>query len=235
MTLEHTTLLNGRVSLHQPLFGLRASTDSVLLAASVEAKAGEHLLDMGCGAGGVGLCALARHDGLVLSGVDIQSDMIDVARKNAPDHDFKVGDIADKHLYDRESFDHIVMNPPYFEDGKKQPSLDPARDVAFRTDNFDQWMASALHWVKQGGSVSVIHKADMLGQILSLASGKFGAIEIWPVHSKSQAEAIRVVIRMRRNRKTPLTIHPAVILFDDDGTPSARSNAILRDGAGLIE
>jgi tRNA1(Val) A37 N6-methylase TrmN6 len=237
MSVEHTTLLNGRVSLLQPSFGLRASTDSVLLSASLDAKKGEHILDMGCGSGAVGLCAVERlkDQKLNLTGIDIQPDLIEIAKQNAPFYQFITGDITDKSHFEREAFDHILMNPPYFEDGKKQPSMDESRDIAFRTDNFDQWMASALHWVKHGGSVSVIHKPDALDQILMQGHRKFGAIEIWPVHSKPNGDAIRVIVRMIRNRKTPMVMHPPIILFNEDGSESERSKSILRHAKGLVE
>ena len=235
MSVEQTTLLNGRVKLLQPSFGLRASTDSVLLASVLRAKAGESILDMGCGTGSVGLCALERLGdlNLKLTGIDIQADLVAVACKNAQNQKFITGDITDKTHFAAESFDHILLNPPYFEDGKKQPSANESRDIAFRTNNFKSWIASALHWVKQGGSVSVIHKPDALDQILAHASGKFGAIEVFPIYSKHNASAIRVVVTMVRNRKTPMIIHPPVILFNEDGSESARSKAILRDARGL--
>lgn len=237
MSYERTTLLDGRVKLLQPSFGLRASTDSVLLASILQAKQGETILDMGCGTGSVGLCAVERlrDQNLKLTGVDIQPELIEVALQNAPHHTFICSDIKHKDLFAPQSFDHILMNPPYFEDGKKIPSTDESRDIAFRTDDFKSWMESALHWVKHGGSVSVIHKPDALSQILMHADRKFGAIEIWPIHSKADKPAIRVIVKMIRNRKTPLTMHPPVVLFDVEGGESARSKDILRNAKGLVE
>ena len=239
MTLDKTTLLNGRVKLTQSVDGLRASMDSVLLANAVTASSGQAILDMGCGTGAVGLSVHARMPALNLSitGIDIQDQMIAIARENAEANnlmaDYKVADVADKSIFAAQGFDHIVMNPPYYASGARQQSPDPVRERAY-TGDLETWMGSALYWVKHGGSLSVIHRADALNDILFYAERKFGAIEVWPVHSKPYEPAIRVIVKMIRNRKTPLTLYPPIVMFDENGQPSARSNALLRDGAGLV-
>lgn len=218
MTAQHTTLMNGRVQLLQSENGLRASMDSVLLSSILNAKTGQSFLDMGCGTGAVGLCSYERLRvlNLKLHGLDIQSQMIDIAKDNAKlnhinDAQYHVGDVNDKSQFNAETFDHIIMNPPYYNEGERLSSPDPAREKAYSGD-LDIWIASALHWVKQGGSINMIHRADALDSILTLIKGKFGAIEIWPVHSKPDQPAIRVLVRAIRNRKTPMTIHPPIML-----------------------
>lgn len=238
MSADHTTLLDGRVTLMQTQDGLRASMDSVLLASAVEAKSNERILDMGCGTGSVGLCVYVRHPEIQLNGVDIQSQMIDLATENAVHNKVKrssyiCGDVSDKSLFEAETFDHIVMNPPYYKDGERQQSPDVSREKAY-TGDLDIWIASALHWVRQGGSLTLIHRADKLDEIISLSYKKFGAVEVFPIYSKPEESAKRVIVRMVRNRKTPLTLYPPVILFNEDGEQSSRAKSILRDGSGLI-
>jgi tRNA1(Val) A37 N6-methylase TrmN6 len=240
MTAEHTSLLNGKVPLHQYEEGLRASTDTVLLAASAPSDKGARILDMGCGTGAVGLCVQARLrlEDIALTGIDCQANLIQLAEVNARENNlqnrswFIEGDVGNKAIFNPESFDIIMMNPPYYEEGKRQQSPDASREKAYSGD-LEVWMKSATHWLRQGGTLCVIHRADGLSDILNLAQKRFGAIEIWPVHSKADESAIRVVIRMVRNRKTPLIIYPPVILFDENGEQTAQANAVLRDGEGL--
>ena len=240
MSADYTTLLNGRVKLIQTKDGLRASTDSVLLAAAVTASECDNILDMGCGTGSVGLCINERLKDLKLSitGIDIQDKMILLAERNAKENNLKnegkyiSGDIQNKSLFKAEAFDHIVMNPPYYCEGERQKSNDPTREIAY-SGELQNWIGSALHWVKQGGSLTVIHRADRLDKILTLVHGKFGAITIWPIYSKPNEPAIRIIVKMIRNRKTPLTLRPPIILYNENGQATNHSYDLLRKGKAL--
>ena len=67
--LTRDAMLGGKVQIWQPREGYRAGTDPVLLAASVEARAGQSVLELGCG-GGAALCCLgARVPGVRLAGL----------------------------------------------------------------------------------------------------------------------------------------------------------------------
>ena len=76
-------LLGGRVRLLQPVEGYRAAIDPVLLAAAVPARAGEQVLDLGCGAGAATFCLTARVPGVRVTGLEIQPLGVDLARRNA--------------------------------------------------------------------------------------------------------------------------------------------------------
>ncbi|MGB0439250.1 MAG: methyltransferase, partial [Paracoccaceae bacterium] len=51
-SLTCNAFLGGRAQIWQPRDGYRAGIDPVLLAASVPARPGERILDLGCGGGG---------------------------------------------------------------------------------------------------------------------------------------------------------------------------------------
>ena len=80
--LSHDAFLGGRLHLWQPKAGYRAGVDPVLLAASVPAKAGQSVLDLGCGVGTAALCLGARVPGLGLVGVERQADYAALAARN---------------------------------------------------------------------------------------------------------------------------------------------------------
>ena len=54
--LSHDAFLGGRLRIAQPRAGYRAGIDPVLLAASIPARAGQNVLDLGCGSGIAALC-----------------------------------------------------------------------------------------------------------------------------------------------------------------------------------
>jgi len=242
MTVKETTLLNGKIRLSQGDGGLKASMDTVLLAAAVMASDGEHILDMGCGTGGAGLCVLKRLEdkNIHLHGIDVQADLLDLAIINSCDNNFDdrctfvTGDIHNKTNYTENKFDHILTNPPYYEAGTRQNSIDPSRDIAFSHTDIKTWIDRAYYWLKPHGSLTIIHRADMLHKILLAVGTRFGKIEIWPIHSKADKPAIRIIVKLLKNRRSPSILHPAIIMFDADGQESRTSKRILRDGEGLI-
>ena len=62
---------------------------------------------------------------------------------------------------------------------------------------------------------------------------KWGAIEVIAVHPRPDAAAIRVLVRARKGRRTPLSILPALVLADAAGLPTPAAEAILRGAAAL--
>jgi tRNA1(Val) A37 N6-methylase TrmN6 len=68
-------LLAGKVALWQPTRGYRVAVDPVLLAAAVEPKAGDRVLDMGCGVAAISLCLLARCPDISVVGLERNVDL----------------------------------------------------------------------------------------------------------------------------------------------------------------
>ena len=67
--------------------------------------AGKHLLDAGCGSGAASSRAALR--GAIVSGLDAAEGMIERARRQVPDGDFRVGDLEELPFDDR-AFDVVV-------------------------------------------------------------------------------------------------------------------------------
>ena len=71
MDVTEGHLLGGRVRYAQPRVGYRTGIEPVLLAAAVAARAGERVLEAGCGAGAGLLCLAARVPGITGLGVEL--------------------------------------------------------------------------------------------------------------------------------------------------------------------
>ena len=76
------TVLDGRVKLTQPARGYRAGVDAALLAAACDAKAGERVIEAGCGAGAALLAAAMRREGVSFTGVERDPAAAALARAN---------------------------------------------------------------------------------------------------------------------------------------------------------
>lgn len=239
-------LLSGRVLLRQPLNGYRAATDPVLLAAAAPAEAGQSVLDLGCGAGAAALCLAARVP-VVLSGLEIQSAYLDLARQNSALNGIAMtlhqGDVAaPPNALRAECFDHVIMNPPYHAADAAIPSPIAAKDRAHREDaGLQAWLVTAMARLKPRGWLTAIHRAERLDALLGgLAPLGAGAIAIKPLAARTGRDAKRVLVRARKDVKTPLRLCAPLVLHagsahngdGDDFSPQAR--AILRD-AGALE
>ncbi|MGH1456775.1 MAG: tRNA1(Val) (adenine(37)-N6)-methyltransferase [Alphaproteobacteria bacterium] len=241
-------VLNKSLALLQIEGGFRTSTDSVLLGAACPIKAGQHVLDLGCGVGSAGLCVLKRVAYTNLTGLDIQADHIAIASQNAALNtmsgraSFHCGDVRDTH--DIGMFDHVICNPPYKESGAHIPSPSNKKALAMGHQEEDlslqDWITCAWTHIKGQGSLCMIHEATKTDEIIhnlySLKGGRrFGNIEIFPIFSKKGDEANRVVIRAWKHKKAGSKIYSGIIMHDAEGAYTKEAEDILRHSASLIE
>jgi tRNA1(Val) A37 N6-methylase TrmN6 len=238
---DQTTILGGRVKLLQMQAGLRAGLDAVILAAAVPAKAGEKILDVGCGTGAAGFCVAARVPGIHLTGFDIQNDLLDLAKQSAALNgwrsDFVCGDVRDKTALPVDSFDHALCNPPYMQPGTWYDTPDAVRSKQLGKKEGDallaDWIDCLQRVVKPSGSVSIIHRADHADKIIQALGSRFGGLEIWPLHPHAGEDANRIVIRALKNRKSPAIFHPGIILHSPNGSWTGEANAVLENASSL--
>lgn len=235
-------ILGKRLTLAHLPNGFKTSMDSVLLAAACKARAGDAVLDMGCGVGGAGFCLLARVKGVRLIGVDIQDAQIKLAIQNAQTNDFandatfETSDIID---FKREKeYHHIIMNPPYLDGGKhlRSPHAEKATAMGHQENehSIKEWIEVAHFNLKSNGTITIIHRADQTDEIIRVMGKRFGAIELIPLWPKIGVKAKRVIIRAIKDRRSPLTLHSGLTLHDDDGQYTIEADKILKHAEGLL-
>jgi tRNA1(Val) A37 N6-methylase TrmN6 len=82
--------------------------------------------------------------------------------------------------------------------------------------------------------VTLIHRADRLGDLLALLAPKAGSVQIRPVQPYAEAPAKRVLVRAVKTGKAPLRLLPPLVLHDRSGAKHApEAEAILRGEAEL--
>ncbi len=242
-------VLGGRLRIRQPAAGYRAAIDPVLLAAAVPAKAGEQVLDVGCGVGTAGLCLAARVDGVRVSGIDLQRDLAALAAANARDNglagrvDFMAGDLLrPPPRLAAGTFDHVMANPPFVAAGRGNPPPDPAKAVAAIEGEarLADWLRFCLAMVRLKGSVTVVHRADRLDELLALMRQGLGGLTVlplWPGGAPAADDgpkpAKRIIVSGRKGIAAPLTLFPGLVLHAADGTYTEAAERVLRDGAAL--
>ena len=243
LTLD--AFLGGRLHIFQPRRGYRAGIDPVLLAASVPAKAGQRVLDLGCGTGVAALCLAERVSGLALSGLELQPAYAELARRNAARNGiaFEVitGDLArmPQPLRERQ-FDHVLANPPYFDRNSSQPAADPGRETALgEATPLSQWLRQAARRCAPGGYVSIIQRAERLPELLREAERHLGTLTLLPIHPRRGRAARLVIMRARKGGRAGLRLLDGWVMHDGDAHDIDRENytaattCILRAGEAL--
>jgi tRNA1(Val) A37 N6-methylase TrmN6 len=238
-TRDH--ILGGRLTLTQPAKGYRAGLDAALLAAACDARAGERVLEAGCGVGAVLLAAAARRAGASFVGLERDPAMLALAQQNIADNGLAdraqalAGDVEAGGKAPGAPFDAALCNPPFFDDPGALRAPHPAKRGAFMADaGLGAWTAFLLASVRDGGVVTLIHRADRLADILALVTPRAGSIQVRPVHPHADDPAGRVIVRAVRRGRAPLRLLPPLVLHERGGAKhTAAAEAILRGEADL--
>ncbi|PHR94400.1 MAG: methyltransferase [Robiginitomaculum sp.] len=224
---------DGQVQAFQPNTGYLAGTDTGLLAASLEAKAGARVLELGTGSGAALLMANHHLENCHFTGVDQNPDMLTLARKNTQDFEnieIVEGDVGALPKHWHLQFDQVFANPPYFDDGGKvRMSAAKAPSFVAGATKLPDWIASMLVTLKPRGTGALIYRADGLELILASLLGKAGRIRILPVQSFADEPAKRVIVQFRKGVKSESALLPALVLHtrDGDGKFTPEAAAIL--------
>lgn len=232
--------LGGAVMLVQPANGShRSGSDAVFLAACLQGATGQ-ILDMGAGAGAVGLMVahacpdaqitLAENDPSMLACCD-QSCAANKALSGrvktldvdllAPETERLAAGLKRAH------FDHIISNPPYRRAGHVRANPEKQAAHVISNGDLDGWMRTAASALKPGGSLTLIFGAEGLMDLLETFKGRFGAVSVLGLHPRQGAPAERVLIRAIKGRKTPLRLMPSLVLHNTDGSYTATAHHIL--------
>ena len=242
MRVTEDRFLGGRLLVRQPAKGFRAGSDSVLLAAAVPAVSGETALDLGCGVGVGALCLASRVAGIRVAGLELQSEMVDLARQNAAHNNlemqvnFHVGGVADPPAaLVPGSFDHVFANPPYFQTGRSNRPADPSRALA-RTDvtgPLAAWVGCLIAMARPGGGITVIHRSERLEELTDFLARGAGDITALPLLAHADRPAKRVIVRARKGAGGDPRFLPGLVLHRPDGPYTDELEGILRRGEPL--
>lgn len=218
--------LGGRVTVFQPQKGFRAGTDSVLLAAALNAARTGQAVEFGCGAGGALLPAAWRLKGCAFTGLDADPAMLELARRGIDENGFgRRLDVLEQDVAaipaDWENrYDLAFSNPPFFEPGRiRQPG--EGREAAYLESlPLKDWIGAMLFTLKPKGTFVMIHRASELARILSVIERRTGEITVMPVRSWPGADAKRVIVKARKGlRSGPMRLLAGIDLYAAKGGP----------------
>ena len=243
--LTRDDFLGGKLKIWQPKVGYRAGVDPVILAASVQAKPGETVLELGCGVGVAALCLAARVPDLTVTGVELQPAYASLAKRNAQDNglNFEVVQSDLRALpadLRQQRFHHVMMNPPYFDRAAGTAATDAGRDIAFAGETaLADWITIGAKRVGPRGYLILIQRMERLPEVLAALEGRLGAIVVRPIAGRRDRAPELFILQARQEGRAAFRMAPALVMHAGDAhfadtdsyTPLVR--AALRNGAEL--
>lgn len=199
-------------------------------------------MEAGCGPGAALLAAAHRCPQARFVGVEREAAVLALARENIVLNGLSArvealaGDVGQRFsVLGAAPFDAAMANPPFFDDPAALRAPAPEKAAAWMADEgLMGWTEFLLKAVRQGGSITIIHRADRLADLLGLLAPKAGSFQIRAIHPFADAPAKRVLVRAVKTGKAPLLILPPLIPHDRGGAKHRPEvEAILRGQANL--
>lgn len=243
--LTRDRFLDGRLVLTQPVRGYRAGIDPVLLAASVPARPGDTVLDLGCGAGAALFCLGTRVPGLGLAGLERNPDYAALCRDNARDNrlsaEIVTGDLAAMPAgLKARSFAHVIANPPYFDRTRGTAAPEPLREAALGDSvPLETWVRQAARRAAPGGTVTFIQRPERLPELVAAMRTCLGSLALLPVVPRAGRPARLILLRGRKGGRAAFRCHDSWVLHSgghhlrDGDDYTTETSLILREGAAL--
>ena len=239
--------LGGQLIISQPKRGYRAGIDPVILAASIRARSGERVLELGCGVGVASLCLAQRVKGLRVVGLEIIPQIAQLARDNAQENELPMevidGDIGDIPTELRNlQFDHVMANPPYFDRRHGNVALSIAKERSRGEQTpLAVWTQAAGRRVKPKGFIYFIFRTDRLPDLLRALPSSVGSIEVTPLVSRSQRPSELMILTARKSGRSGFKLLPEIIMHEGKSHQKGKSDytsqliSVLRNGQALIK
>ena len=192
------------------------------------------------GTGVAALCVAARVPAVHVTGIEIASRYALLAEQNArrngfgendPGHPWRCEGCAaaatSPTMPAHGSFSHAFANPPYFEEGTTTPRPTvlkaTATTVSGRTISICGSRCFMPCW-RRAARVTLIHRAESLGRLLTAMESRFGDIRVAPVYGRAKVPAAsRIIVQGVKGSQAPLQLLPGLVLHARGGAIHAGS------------
>jgi tRNA1Val (adenine37-N6)-methyltransferase len=236
-------ILEGKLKIIQKEKGCRFSIDALLLAHFISLKVGDHVLDLGTGGGIVPIILAKKWVCGRIAGMDIQSDLIDMARRSAilnqvADHvEFVRGDLRQiKTLFDANSFDVVTFNPPYrsIRSGRMNPNPEKAIARHELKATLDDFLQAAAHCLKIKGRVFVIYPAVRAVKLFSrMRTLRLEPKRMAPVYSNPASDGQFVLVEGSKKGNEALKVLSPLFIYEEGSGYTQAMQRIFSDLAAF--
>ncbi|MCL2777829.1 MAG: methyltransferase [Polyangiaceae bacterium] len=230
------TLFGGRVALTQPAkkCGYRVNVDALLLAAFARsARTAKFALDLGAGAGAVGLSLLHLGAAHHVTMIEIDPELARLARANAhangwADRVTVLTCDVEEYASDRAhgiTADLVVCNPPYVPPGRGREPLGPVARA--KMGALDAFVCAARVLAGQRARVCFVYPAVEAASLFeSVRQRGLEPKRLRIVHAKPLENARIVLVECVPGRRGGLVVEPPLVETDGHGKRSPELDAL---------
>lgn len=232
-------LLGGRMQVLQKAKGYRFSLDALLLAHFVRLRAGEQMLEMGAGSGVISLILAGRWEGVYITGIDIQADLIEMAGRsvilNGLDDKIQMRLVDVKKIkaaFPPHSFDVVIANPPYrkVNSGRINPNREKAMARHELGGDLRDFLQAAGHVLKPAGRAYFIYPASRMVELLSaMREARVEPKRLRMAYSRAKTAGQFLLTEGVRGGGEELDVMPPLFIYDEKTSYSEEMTGIFRE------
>ena len=199
--------------------------DAVLLSNFVKVKKNGHVVDLCTGSGIVPILLSAKTGAKKITGIEIQSDIADMARRSVSYNklDEKIDiindDISNALKYINNcSVDSVCVNPPYMKDTTaiKNPDLPMAIARHELLTDLETVINIASKLLKESGKFFMVHRPSRLSEIFaSMRQNRIEPKRLRFIHPYVESKANLVLIEGAKGSGVWLDVEPPLVVYKD--------------------
>lgn len=202
--------------------------DSVLLSDFAKnMKNNSTVLDLGTGTGIIPILLCGKTNLKKVVGIEIQQDVANMAKRSSQLNNlqdrFEVVNtniINLKNIYEKQSFDVIVTNPPYKKENTGITNENEAKLISRHeiTANLEDFISISKDLLKDKGEFYMVHRPERLVDILSLMRKyKIEAKILKFVSPNKNKEPNLILIKGIKNANSFLRVEKNLYVYNEDG------------------
>ena len=202
--------------------------DSVLLSDFAKnMKNNSTVLDLGTGTGIIPILLCGKTNLKKIIGIEIQQDVANMAKRSSQLNNlqdrFEVVNtniINLKNIYEKQSFDVIVTNPPYKKENTGITNENEAKLISRHeiTANLEDFISISKDLLKDKGEFYMVHRPERLVDILSLMRKyKIEAKILKFVSPNKNKEPNLILIKGIKNANSFLRVEKNLYVYNEDG------------------
>jgi tRNA1Val (adenine37-N6)-methyltransferase len=232
-------VLEGRLKVIQKVKGYRFSVDAYLLAHFVHLNENDHVMDMGTGSAVIAMIVAKRWEQVKIIGLDVQSEMVDMAGRNVALNglenkiNIRQGDVRTAEaLFDRRSFDAVILNPPYRKLRSGRVNPDYQKSVARHEikGSLGDFLKAAGYVLKTSGRVFIIYPASrMVELICRMRDTSIEPKRLQVVYSHDRSRGEFVLLEGIKGGKEEMQVLPPLFIYAGNGTYTEEMTRLFRE------